>query len=763
MAKRGRLPKTAPSTQFTSDSGSDFEAPPVAKRAKTANPPRRTRASVASAATKAEPTPDPAVPIEAEPVLASEPAIIPAKQEPSIESTPLERESVETEVKREDSGVKLEDDSPTAPAFAPPPAPDGKKTPTAEQQKIIDYGASLSPRDLGHVCRIVAGAGTGKTTTLQLLAETLVAKGHKILYIVYNKAAQADAEEKFAKLGHNVVCKTMHAAALGFIERPVGHTFPIEPVDDNEIKKRIEADYSRRVEMWLSRSMKPYKHNPTLSAGQNAQNAAKFLKGNVKTCCFYIFKTLETWYRSVHPREKLSDPWMTYYPAKLKHKGDWGFPEGKFYLEIAAEIWDKMWTGNYPIPFDAFLKFAQLGHMRVSPEITTILMDESQDSSACQLDLFVTQLATNNTHTHGKQRNVFLVGDAAQSIYFFRGARPKVLAQIHEEFTRHTHCVQDFPLTTSFRFGENVAAAANTLLWMKSRSPQAKDFNPYYLKGGGRNAGTLVEEATELPYPYTIIARSGLKLIMKGLEAVAKHAAREDSNGTPVKIAINGNASEYKTKMKDAMDVFRLWDKQKTKNPKLAEWDNYDDFVKDVEDREMSEFILMISLIESYKERTPEVIAQFEEAILEKKYSIHEADVILTTAHQAKGLEYDNVEVADDFIELGPKEKEKEKPKWGTPQFKKASQVALKGDEKEMEWKLNAWGDDLNLWYVAVTRPKKMLKLPGKWWKIMEFMDNVQEGKQEMTFDGKKHLSSTDATSLKKLFDSLDGYLKGSF
>ncbi|KAI9341926.1 P-loop containing nucleoside triphosphate hydrolase protein [Obelidium mucronatum] len=468
-----------------------------------------------------------------------------------------------------------------------------------------------------------------------------------------------------------VQCRTMHGAAMRYMVRP-SEDFPINPVDDHEIMKRIERDYGETV---------PF----------NAR---------IKTVCYYIFKTFFGT-RRADPVTKLTDPWMTYYPAKKKHTDDYKFEPGRFYVDIANEIWTKMWTGQFPINHDAYLKYAQLGNFRLPPYITTTPPPANWIS-------LLSSFATNAKNLQTTPRNVFIVGDAAQSIYYFRGARPKELAQIQTNFDASTP-LKDFPLTKSFRFGPVVAK------------------------------------------------RSGLKLIMKGLEVFAEHKISNPES--PVKIAINGNAVEYKTKMEDALDVFRLSIKERPKHPKFSEWDTFEEFQKDVEDREMGEYIMMLRLIENYKEQTPNVIREFEDSILSKKYSVQEADVILTTAHQAKGLEYDNVEVSDDFIELDTKEKIPEKANPYGSQFTKGTQV--KTVEKQMEFKLNGWGDDLNLWYVAVTRPKKLLKLPDKWWGIMDFMQKVQEGTATHQFDGKQLLKPEDAVALKKLFDTLDPYLLG--
>ena len=75
-----------------------------------------------------------------------------------------------------------------------------------EQKKIISEAKS------GHDLVIQALAGTGKTTTLKLLAESLFDK--RGTYIAFNKAIVDEAASKFPE---NVRCKTAHSLAYGAI------------------------------------------------------------------------------------------------------------------------------------------------------------------------------------------------------------------------------------------------------------------------------------------------------------------------------------------------------------------------------------------------------------------------------------------------------------------------------------------------------------------------------------------------------------------
>jgi superfamily I DNA/RNA helicase len=72
--------------------------------------------------------------------------------------------------------------------------------PTEEQKRILEAK--------GRVIKINARAGTGKTTTLQLIAENH--PNEKILYLVFNRKNREEAEKIFP---NNVKIATVHAFA----------------------------------------------------------------------------------------------------------------------------------------------------------------------------------------------------------------------------------------------------------------------------------------------------------------------------------------------------------------------------------------------------------------------------------------------------------------------------------------------------------------------------------------------------------------------
>lgn len=113
-----------------------------------------------------------------------------------------------------------------------------------------------------------------------------------------------------------------------------------------------------------------------------------------------------------------------------------------------------------------------------------------------------------------------------------------------------------------------------------------------------------------------------------------------------------------------------------------------------VEKRELNKYAPVVSIIQKYKGETHAVVERFRCEVLEKAVDEEQADVVLGTVHAAKGCEWDNVMLLDDCEEL--------------------LQVQCKKSEegKPLRWEFmcKPYGDHLNLWYVGLTRAKKIMR-----------------------------------------------------
>ncbi|KAJ2996566.1 F-box DNA helicase 1 [Globomyces sp. JEL0801] len=515
----------------------------------------------------------------------------------------------------------------------------------------------------GNAVRIVAGAGTGKTSTIHLLIQELLLKNQKVLYIVFNKAAQLHANRKFKKFKNSIECKTMHSICLSNLQGHLDDGFV--PSNQNTLTKAIETNYETEIIDWLKLN----------NANGLLHDDLKTVKRKVALVTFWIYKTLEEWIRS---DKRIIN--SVYYHARQNHMEQLGFPEDSmFYIQAATEIWNKMWKSggvDYPIEHDCYVKYAQLGNLN-HLDYDCIMIDEAQDASMCQMDLFVNQQVA-------QQKNVYLFGDAVQAIYSFRGAKSRYLTALPN--------TTDFHLTNCFRFGKNISHVANLFLHAKEYSGQVNDFTPYRLTGLSTIDGIVTERSLE--YPYTAIGRSHSGIIIFAIELT--------ETNPDVKLSLKGSKLSYKILIRKSKEVYQLYRGQRPRTAEFRRYESFQEFDDTVRLFEMKEYGSLIDLVRKYHHSFPKKIAQFEQLLSKNLCRKKSPDVTLITTHQAKGLEFDRVQVLNDFtmVETNPDD----------PEF------CIYG------------ADELNLWYVAVTRAKKELSLPKKYWELYSLIHSVQNG-----------------------------------
>ena len=239
---------------------------------------------------------------------------------------------------------------------------------TAEQQKIVDIACPPSALPRTRIIRVTAGAGAGKTTTLEHLARALYSAGHKCVYVTYNKAAAKDAS---GRLGLTAQCSTIHSLAYRSCYG-AGAEDRAKVVDDVAIEDMVLAHCP--VNSMVDRGR--------LGRGKQPSKSLR------RTIAFWVRKTMETFCRSKHDRQMGFNPstfGSTYYPAKLAHeKGEMPLVRSydDFYVRSAELIYDKIQSEGL-ITYDIMMKEAQLRNKRV--DCTALLVDESQDCNECQV------------------------------------------------------------------------------------------------------------------------------------------------------------------------------------------------------------------------------------------------------------------------------------------------------------------------------------------------------------------------------------------
>lgn len=280
-----------------------------------------------------------------------------------------------------------------------------------------------------------------------------------------------------------------------------------------------------------------------------------------------------------------------------------GFPKktyDRIILDAAKKFWLKRLDKNDPtvITHDTYLKLYQLSNPCLD-EYDIIYCDESQDSSDVMIDILMKQKAQK-----------IVVGDARQQIYSFRGsvnAMKKIKGMCN------------LSLTKSFRFGVAVAEVASKII--RSELTGFEEINSVV-----HNVG---EGDSDLR-GHTIIYRSNSTMLFDACRFVIEGykvnvEADVKSVGNLLRSAVALQQGDMKSVKAEEFSLYNSWEEFE-EECKLGKTDlqHIYSIVKTGRAMEVIGFTL------SYKKSD-------------------NPDIVLTTAHKTKGLEWNHVILADDF------------------------------------------------------------------------------------------------------------------
>lgn len=315
----------------------------------------------------------------------------------------------------------------------------------------------------------------------------------------------------------------------------------------------------------------------------------------------------------------------------------------------------RMDRGEIAVTHDFYLKKFQLSGLKLPFDY--ILFDEAQDASAAMLDMMMQQPATK-----------IIVGDTHQQIYSWRHA---VNALEQTSF-------QTLHLSHSFRFGEDIASLARFVLGWKAHLQD--NHTAVALQGMGKSSAGNKK---------AIIARSNLGLLLKAIEAV--------TSARPVKsLYFEGNLASYTYADEGASlyDVLHLHNgkHQYIRDPLLQAMRSMAELEEYVEKTEDMQLGMMVEIVKQYENDIPDLLQTIKEKHVPNE-DREKAEIVFSTVHRCKGMEYDVVELAPDFM--------------GEKKLKQV--LAEAGTNSVNRVRLN---EEINLLYVAVTRATSHIKLP---------------------------------------------------
>ncbi len=325
------------------------------------------------------------------------------------------------------------------------------------------------------------------------------------------------------------------------------------------------------------------------------------------------------------------------------------------YIEAQTRLFlSKMDKGDIEITHDFYLKKFQLSNPKLNFDY--LLFDEGQDASPAMLDIFLNQKATK-----------VIVGDTHQQIYGWRHA---VNSLEKADF-------KTFHLSTSFRFSQDIANLAMEILNWKNH---LDDFKSMSITGKGESKEHKVK---------AILARTNLGLLLKAIEYVT-----EKKNISHIYFEGNINSYTYADEGASLYDILNLYNGNnrliKDKLIKeMSDLDELEDYIAKTEDVQLG---LMIEIVREYGNEIPSIIKKSKAKHVENNEK-EKAEMIFSTVHRCKGMEYDAIQIVNDFITEEKLEK-------------------IKADGKSEDVSVSKINEEINLLYVAITRTKNSIHIP---------------------------------------------------
>jgi hypothetical protein len=475
--------------------------------------------------------------------------------------------------------------------------------PTPEQE------AAMAAFATGDHLVLQAGAGSGKTSTLYMLAASTRRWGR---YIAFNRSIANEARSTFP---HNVKCGTAHSLAW----HAVGKRY-----SDRLGAPRMS---SAKLASLLGINMEVQLGERKITATGLCYAAQETVLRYCQSADLVIGPQHVPWLKGIgeeHLHDQLAD----------------------IVLPYAERIWADLRNperGRARFTPDHYLKMWAL----TEPEIRKnfLLLDEAQDTNP------VVERVFNAQRGHAQ---LVMVGDSAQAIYGWRGARDVMTGFNGTQLT----------LSHSFRFGAGLAREANRWLAIAGA--------PIRITG----SPSIDSGVDIVKRPHAILCRTNGGAMAEILKLL----------GAGFRVALVGRGE---TLSKLAIAAQELKSGQRTSHPELllfSTWGEVQDYVEhDPDGRDLQPFVDVID--EHGVDVVLDVIGRLSEESL--------ADVTVSTVHKAKGREWPTVRIAHDFPEP---EDPCEVDSTGEP---------LPGPIDPAEARLA---------YVAVTRARHLLDLGGLSW-----------------------------------------------
>ena len=291
---------------------------------------------------------------------------------------------------------------------------------------------------------VIAGAGSGKTRVLTYRIANLLSKGvpaYRILALTFTNKAAREMQKRIATLvgqgnAANLWMGTFHSIFSKILRveaEHLGYTSNFTIYDSQDSKNLIKS-----IVKDLKLDDKVYKPNDVLGRISMAKN-------NLVVAQAYAQSAKITSADQAAKKPMISEIYK-YYQARCKQSDVMDFDD----LLLQTNILFR----DFPEILEKYQK-----------KFDYILVDEYQDTNYSQY-LIIKKLAE-------QHKNICVVGDDAQSIYSFRGARIENILNFRNDYPGYKLC----KLEQNYRSTQTIVSAANSLIEKNQRQIRKEVFS----------------------------------------------------------------------------------------------------------------------------------------------------------------------------------------------------------------------------------------------------------------------------------------------
>src|SRR3989454_1612176 len=305
------------------------------------------------------------------------------------------------------------------------------------QRAAAEYGTAGLPHELPGPLLIIAGAGTGKTTTLAHRVAHLVVRGadpRRIMLLTFTRRAAETMTRRAEQIAAQVANGSAGPARVGW-----SGTF--HAIANRLLRKHAQAVGLAADFTVLDRSDSADLLNLVRNELGLSKQAARFPK---KATCLAIYSHAVNAGQDVEKTLELAFPWCANWGEELKRLfGAYVEAKQRSHLLDYDDLllyWFHLMKGGAPAE-------------SVRRRFDHVLVDEYQDTNALQAGILL------GLKPDG--RGLTVVGDDAQSIYSFRAATVRNILDFPRQFEPAAHVVT---LEQNYRSTQPILDAANAVI-----------------------------------------------------------------------------------------------------------------------------------------------------------------------------------------------------------------------------------------------------------------------------------------------------------